>query len=271
MPTELEDYLFDLRGFLILKGAIAPDHVAELNGVIDELLPIEPGEWRGHLHRGGGRGRNKDHNNEENYFVQNIYEAGEPFERLIDHPSWIAYVDRYVGGDDGLFIDEAAISLRGPGQALPLHSGAHKRRIRTQFRYHDGFFRCGQINVLMALTDIEQGDGPTMVIPGSHKSNLLHPSFNEGPKSLDDVPGAVEVHLDAGDVLLFVDCLAHGASRRTNPGIRRICLYRYGPHWGNNRFGFEVSEELLERLTPERRKIIQPLPPQRPPIDVSTV
>ncbi len=29
-------------------------------------------------------------------------------------------------------------------QALPLHSGAHKRRIRTQFRYHDGFFGAGR-------------------------------------------------------------------------------------------------------------------------------
>ena len=27
MPTEMEDYLFDLNGYLILKNAITPEHV----------------------------------------------------------------------------------------------------------------------------------------------------------------------------------------------------------------------------------------------------
>ena len=50
--------------------------------------------------------------------------------------------------------------------ATPLHSGAHKRRVRTQFRYHDSEFRCGQLNILVALTDIGPGDGATMIVPG---------------------------------------------------------------------------------------------------------
>ena len=32
--------------------------------------------------------------------------------------------------------------------------------------------------MLLALTDIGPGDGGTMVIPGSHKSNLIHPSVD---------------------------------------------------------------------------------------------
>ena len=35
----------------------------------------------------------------------------------------------------------------------------------------------GQINVLIALTDIEPGDGPTVLIPGSHKSTEVHPQI----------------------------------------------------------------------------------------------
>lgn len=49
-----------------------------------------------------------------------------------------------------------------------------------------------------------------MVIPGTHKSNLLHPVFNEGAESLDKVPAAIEVPLKAGDAAFFVDCMAHG-------------------------------------------------------------
>ena len=63
-----------------------------------------------------------------------------------------------------------------------------------------------------------------------------------------------------------VDCMAHGSARRVNAGQRRTLIYRYGPHWGNNRYGYQASEELLARLTPERRQIIQPLSPIHPPV-----
>lgn len=37
---------------------------------------------------------------------------------------------------------------------------------------------------------------------------------------------AVELHLNAGDALLFVDCMLHGSARRINPGERRIFIAR---------------------------------------------
>ena len=72
--------------------------------------------------------------------------------------------------------------------------------------------------------------------------------------------------MDKGDALLFVDGLMHGGSSRTTTGgERRVTIYRYGPLWASTRFGFEYSQALLDRLTPERRKILQPVSPNRPP------
>lgn len=45
-----------------------------------------------------------------------------------------------------------------------------------KYTYQHGVFRCGQCNIILALTDVHEGDGPTMVIPGSHKSNFPHPN-----------------------------------------------------------------------------------------------
>lgn len=106
-----------------------------------------------------------------------------------------------------------------------------------------------------------------MVIPGSHKSNFPHPDAGDYAKldRMDHLEGAEPVYLNKGDALLFVDGLMHGGSSRTNPGERRVTIYRYGPVWGASRFGYEYSQELLDRLTPERRKILQPVPPLRPP------
>ena len=126
----------------------------------------------------------------------------------------------------------------------------------------------------MALTDISTGDGGTMIIPGSHKSNFSHPHFdqyrmNSEGASVEGIEGAVEMHMEKGDAIVFVDGLSHGSAKRTNPGERRVIIYRYGPSWGNFRHGYQPSQELLARLTPERRKIVQPLEllPREPQVE----
>ena len=56
-----------------------------------------------------------------------------------------------------------------------------------------------------------------------------------------------------------------GSSRKNAGGERRVTIYRYGPVWGATRFGYEYSPALLDRLTSERRRILQPVSPSRPP------
>lgn len=265
MPTQMEDYLFDLRGYLVLKEAISPEEVKRLNEAIDAIPPLQNGEWhgnvQGHSYHGDIDGRN----------LQNIVEGGEPFEELIDHPGWIEYVRRYVGEKEGLFIDECFATLRGPSEFINIHSGGHLHRTRLQYGYSEGQWHCGQINILLALTDIvEMADGPTVVIPGSHKSNIVHPTFNKGYENMlaeppELVEGATPVFLKAGDAVLFVDAICHGGASRTRPGLRRTLVYRYGPHWGSTRFGYQYSDALIARLTPERAKILRPVPIRRSP------
>ncbi|MCZ6679646.1 MAG: hypothetical protein O7E52_20650 [Candidatus Poribacteria bacterium] len=66
-------------------------------------------------------------------------------------------------------------------------------------------------------------------------------------------------------MVLFTDTITHGSAERTNPGYRRTVVYRYSPRFVRERFSYQISEGLLQRLTPERRAIIQPLAPRRPP------
>jgi ectoine hydroxylase-related dioxygenase (phytanoyl-CoA dioxygenase family) len=143
------------------------------------------------------------------------------------------------------------------------------------FNFRSGRFACSQINVLTAFTDIGPGDGATMVIPGSHKSNITHPAFrrptrqNEwgdgGGGSVDGVEGAIEVHMKAGDAIIFVDSTCHGSAKRVNPGERRITVYRYGSSWNRTRWGYHASPELLQRLNPFARKLVHPQEYVRPP------
>ena len=49
-PSEMEIYLFDLRGYLHLEGALSQNEIAELNATLDALPPIKKGEWYGYIH-----------------------------------------------------------------------------------------------------------------------------------------------------------------------------------------------------------------------------
>ncbi|MBC7917926.1 MAG: phytanoyl-CoA dioxygenase family protein [Rhodoferax sp.] len=263
---DLQDYLFDLRGYHILENAVDSSLLSDLNAAFDAFPILEFGQWWGNVQR-------LDNNGASGVEMQNIVEAGKPFEMLIEHPAWANSLLRYCGEyntyTQGLFLDECFASIRRTGGFFPMHSGNHEACLRTQYRYENGKFACGQVNILLALTDIGPGDGGTKVLPGSHKSNFCHPAlrapFHERQKlGREDVEDSIEVQLKAGDALMFVDGITHGATPRTNPGERRVVIFRYGPMWGRTRHGFTYSNELLERVTPNQRKILQPMAPRIP-------
>lgn len=260
-PSALDDFLFDLNGFLVLKNAVDADLLSRLNAEFDAFPDdLGLGEW----YRGSQR---RDYTPDTGLELHNAVELGRPFEELIDHPSWLAHLRHYCGEEksytQGLFIDESIASIRTRGGHHPVHSGGFRGALRGKYHYENGVFRVGQCNIILALTDIGEGDGPTMLIPGSHKSNFPHPlqgDYARGDR-MDTLPGAIPVHMSKGDALLFCDGCMHGGSSRTNEGERRIIIYRYGPIWGASRFGYTYDPEFLAQLSPERRQILQPVAP----------
>lgn len=258
--SDLDDFMFDLNGYLIIKNAVDGDLLDRLNGEFDAFpRDLARGEW----YRGAQR---RDYTPETGFELHQAVAAGRPFEELIDHPSWFDLVRHYAGEEDsyipGVFVDETIASIRESGGHHPVHSGGYRTALRCGYRYDHGVFRCGQVNIILALTDIGEGDGATMVVPGSHKSNFTHPLAGDYAKGdrMDTLPGAIPAYLDKGDALLFVDGLMHGGSTRTNPGERRVVIYRYGPVWAGSRYGYAYDDAWLKELTQRRRNVLYPVP-----------
>ena len=256
MPTEMEDYLFDLRGYLVIKNALHGAELDELNAIVDRLSPSPEQEAeRAEIERAAAVASGADFGTERHGFGSalngDIMEY-EPFQKLIDHKAWLSHLERYIGSENPPAFYGGSCILRWPGQSSRLHSGAEARRQETQFRFHNNEFRCGMINMVLALNDCGEQGGNTALVPGSHKANLQHPEYdNPDPRSprgwkrrespdgtpggqggyMDGVEGSIEITLMAGDCLLFVDCLTHGSTKRTIPGARRAVLFRYAPRW----------------------------------------
>ena len=258
VPTKMDEFLFDLNGFLILRNALSDAELDQMAAGIEAVPELDENEWHGPIHR-------EPHGGELGVNLQQIYEAGPIFESLIDHPSWIRYAHHFLGNvgfeatHGPLYMDECFSTKRAAGEGFYLHSGAFERCKHIQYRYLNGQFMCGQINILMPLHDVGPGDGATLVIPGSHKSNLEHPELGkDAVPSPEETAGAIEVHTKKGDVILCTDTICHGAATRLNPGFRRAVIYRYVSAWSRSRHGYAPTPELLERVTPRQRMIVNP-------------
>ena len=276
------DYLFDLQGYLVLKGAISIDDLREMNSWVDEHwahvesppilgeaqlnLNPDPEYWIGNVEI-------HSYGHDDGINFQNIIEGGAVFERLIDHPAWHPLAERYINPVNGLSIHENLLNVRGPGGFLYIHCGGHAPLFYLTFRQHNtGAWMVGQINILIALHDIGPGDGPTVLVPGSHKATEIHPRLELDGKGIiaahhereaaGTALGMKEIHLEAGDALFFTDAITHGSAERTNPGYRRSVIYRYASRYLRTRFNYQLSPELAARLTPERHGILEPVAPR---------
>ncbi len=266
LPQDQQDYLFEVNGCRVLHQVLDADTLAAIHQWVDRHNPAQrtPGEWIGdvEIHSYGSK---------DGVNFQNILAAGRPFTTLIDHHAWIDLVSRYiVTPDHRLAIDENFLNVRESGGFIPIHSGGATRRLTSSFRALSGQWAVGQINILMALTDVGPGDGATTVVPGSHKAAIEHPqrdgAWTPGQEvGGDQAAGMTEVHLRAGDALMFTDALCHGSMPRTNPGQRRVMIYRYSPHLLAARHHYLPAPEFLDTLTDRQRQMVLPIPPRFAP------
>ena len=152
---------------MVLKGALSMAEVDEINAALDALPKMRLGEWFGHAHMTSGPG---------DISLQQLYELGEPFERLIDHPAYFEKLRRFIGGNGWdnnhapLMIDEAFANFRATGGSIPMHGsatasghvgspGGRKGSYWFSPQGEEGTFNSGQINMALCLAPIGPGDG----------------------------------------------------------------------------------------------------------------
>ena len=96
--TEEERYLFDLQGYLVVPDAIAPEHLAELNALLDERLAgADPDAPAVQFGIGGGE----------------VLSWGRPFLELVDNPRVLPYLEAFC--DPFLRLDHEYVHVIRPG------------------------------------------------------------------------------------------------------------------------------------------------------------
>src|SRR3989475_1435014 len=150
--TAEERFLFDLEGYLVIKGVLSAPEVGGLQRIAERNMPASSERPAyGRLFR--------------------VSAWGAPYQSLIDHPRIVPYLVELIGPRFRLDHDFCIFTRKG-GRGQDLHGTESDENPDHWYEYRDGVMRNGLTVVTFFLTAAQVGDGGFCCVPGSHKSNL---------------------------------------------------------------------------------------------------
>ncbi len=175
-----------------------------------------------------------------NQRVWNLTSKGVVFQHLALHPIAQQVTEHFLGPDSLLSIMSANIS--GPG-CKPLH--LH----HDQGYLIDRVPGIASLTIVWMLTDFNNSNGATRVVPGSHK---LEPGAK--PPEGEDVI----VEAPAGSALIMDGRIFHGTGPNTSDSHRYGIIAHYVLPFirQQENFGVSMDDETEASLSPELRKLL---------------
>ena len=212
---EIQKYLFDLQGYLVIENALSSDEVAELNELFDaqQLPPPHESARFGSAPDGSG-----------------FLDYGKPYCDLLDHES-VMPVLRFRLGDafrlDRLYGMQQEKGMKRGHLHSDYGASVHTSGAQPGVFHHPRMHEIveGFVVVSWNLADTGPEHGGFCCIPGSHKSNYKIPETIKD--NIDDWPQIVHPEAPAGSVILFTEALTHGTYDWNADHHRRSLLYKY--------------------------------------------
>ena len=250
--TEEQRRALDEDGFFVVPDVFTPEEVAEMRAEWDRLRGVE-GELGGHeVHIEPGAPR-----------LSNLFNKSAAFDRCLACGPTMAAA-HYLLGEIRVYSLNGRDPLKGQGQQ-PLHSDVP--------RVHAADWRV--VNSMVMLDDMTPDNGPTRVVPGSHRWVPINvPDVNmaevtEIKVTLEDRaimpkdptaphPKEVRVTGRAGSVAVINGHIWHGGTRNESGAHRRVLHLAIGrrdlPQQLNERE--HLTPELLARSGPAQRYLL---------------
>ena len=237
--TDEQRRRFDRDGFFIVPGVFDPAAVAEMRGEFDRLRGIEGAHGGHEVHIEPGAPR-----------LSNLFNKSAAFDRCLACRPTLAAAHLLLG-EIRVYSLNARNPLKGEGQQT-LHSDVP--------RVHPTDWRV--VNSMIMLDDMTPDNGPTRVVPGSHKwvplnvpdvnmAEVTHIEVTEADRriipadSLAPHPQEVKINGTAGSVAVINGGIWHGGTRNDSGAPRRVLHLAIGRR--------DIPQQLVERdhLTPE--------------------
>jgi hypothetical protein len=239
---EMQQYLFDLQGYLVIEEVLRPEEVETLNQLMDQQDLPAPVKMPRFGSAAGGAPEGPG-----------FLEWGKPFCDLLDHPR-IMPILRFRLGDCFRLDRLYGMYMRQDTSTGALHSdygasGHTARSVPGEYYHRPENELLNSFAVVgWNLSATGPDYGGFCCIPGSHKSNFRLPQkIKDAP---DQSPCVVLPSCPAGSVILFTESLTHGTATWKGQHERRTLLYKYCVShiaWSSRRVRPPANAELTAR------------------------
>ena len=214
---QLQQYLFDVQGYLVIENVLNPDELAALNERIDAQQLPTPGKVQRFGSAPDGSG-----------FLQ----WGKPFCNLLDHPKIMPILQFRLGDCFrldriyGMYMEEGM-----PRGGLHADYGATSPTAKAQpgeyYSFRDNEIHNGFVVVTWNLADTGPEHGGFCCIPGSHKSNYKLPQ--QIAASPENAPCVVIPNAPAGfsnPIYRGIDTRHRSVERKTPTPVTPLQILR---------------------------------------------
>lgn len=234
--TDTQIRFYEDNGYLLLPEFYSRAEVAAMHAELPALF-AEDSERRV-LEKDGGAVRS----------VYGSHTTSQVFDRLVRDPGILLPTMRILGDD--VYIHQFKINVKAAfgGEMWEWH------RDYDTWHHEDGMPGMQALNVVVFLDEVNEFNGPLLLIPGSHKDDDVEDFIRDEAELLDDGAPAWMVNLTAkikhsldqatiaklvarheivapkgpsGSVLFFHANIAHGSSQNMSPYDRKIVIVSY--------------------------------------------
>lgn len=244
------------NGFLILKNVLTDIEKKDLKAAVDDIVE---------KHENGSEGtRNtKKSHGKEYYNIHNPFDYTDQLDYLIDHPKVFDVVTYLMGP----YIQAMSchVFVRHPNDGKNTNiakfhtdSGpALQRILPTEYNLPL------QLKFQYFLTDMPHDYMSNFIaIPGSHVKPVnyhhpycLVPQCNAYLDRNEMPPDAIQLKVNAGDVLIHTLTLWHAVAPNLSAISRKSISIRYGQMWFKNYYS-NLNEEIIRRQTERRKRLL---------------
>ena len=255
--NEEDKYLFDLNGYIVVRGALSPEDIDLANEAIDRYAD-QIRERTGELSLSAGSKALEGTTGRGDLGGAFTWEEpyGRPFRAMLVNAVVTPHLHEILGPGFRLDHNLGIITMRKGAEGHLLHGSSGPGFDRHQYYiFKNGQMHNGLTVAAYQLADVNEGDGGLCLVPGSHKGNYPCPmSLRRYEEHREFV---VQVTCKAGDCIIFTEATTHGTLPWTADHDRRTALFRFSP--GNLAYiRHKWSEEMLALMTEEQRKVLEP-------------
>ncbi len=238
--TDTQQKHWQEQGYLILKQVLSAAEIeillAAIDPVIEDYVRQTPSLHGSRFGKGA-------------FTIIRAIERTDVLDPLTDHPHTFGTILSLMGPYLQIMGTQIYVRHSDAGALMGFHTDAgpslqrihpHPDSLPLQFKIQ--FF----------LTDLSEPDQANfMCVPGSHKKPYPEMRLEKGVYP----EGAIQVLAEAGDAVIFPWALWHGVGPNRTDRIRKSVTFRYGQMWCRPYDYDRLPSNVLERMTPRRRRL----------------